>query len=92
MAWLNIYEYFQGWDQIFKNISMAQLNIYEYFHGWDQIFKNISMAQLNIYEYFQGWDHGSTVDGDCCGFPLLPLHQDHRQLLRGCASEDNDSW
>ena len=49
------------------------------------------MAQLNIYEYFQGWDHGSTVDGDCCGFPLLPLHQDHRQLLRGCASEDHDS-
>ena len=50
------------------------------------------MAQLNIYEYFQGWDHGPTVDGDCCGFPLLPLHKDHRQLLRGCASEDNDSW
>ena len=43
----------------------------------------------NISKYLQGRDHGSLADGNSSGFPMLPLHQDHRQLLRGCTSKDH---
>ena len=41
----------------------------------------------NIHKYFQGRDDGSFADGNSGGLSLLPLHQDHCQLLRGCPSK-----
>ena len=41
----------------------------------------------------QGRDDGAPVDGDRGGLPLLPLHQDHCQLLRGCPSNfEAERW
>jgi len=40
--------------------------------------------QQHIIGSSQGRDDGAPVDGYRGGLPLLPLHQDHRQLLRGC--------
>ena len=34
----------------------------------------------------QGRHDGAPADGDRGGLPLLPLDQDHCQLLRGCPS------
>ena len=41
----------------------------------------------NYFKYFQGRDYGPLADGNSGGLPLLPLHQDHCQLLRGCPSK-----
>ena len=44
----------------------------------------------DIYKYLQGRDNGSVADGDSGGFPVLSLHQDHCQLLRGCTSNQHN--
>ena len=52
--------------------------------------KYLSNTQ-NDFKYIQGRDYGPLADGNSGGLPLLPLHQDHCQLLRGCPSKQQQT-
>ena len=91
----NIYKYLQIFTNIYKYLQTftninKYLQIYTNIYNHLQILTNIYIFFINIYKYLQGRNDGSLADGDSGGFPVLPLHQDHRQLLRGCASNEHN--